>query len=180
MANADTALAQIALKLARAARTQARKVIESRKLKKAIQTRVFRQSRRTMVGQLHIPHYWAVYYHDGRRGFGPDTKKVLVWYKNPAKDPRREPDGGPVRAKNIIPLDEKQFRDAKEGNELYIRRRVGPAAGKHFFTKGMRPFVTQAGPIARQALDDLILGGLREDGALNVEETATGTIKVGF
>jgi hypothetical protein len=44
----------------------------------------------------------------------------------------------------------------------------------------MRPFVKQAGAIARQELGVLILGGLQADGALDVSETAVGTIKVGL
>jgi hypothetical protein len=60
----------------------------------------------TDKGGLYIPHYWAVYIHDGRtRGFGPRRTTYLVWFTNPKDDPRLR-GGYPRRAREIRRLDE--------------------------------------------------------------------------
>jgi hypothetical protein len=171
--------AEIAFLLAQKARRRAKSVIESRTLRDALEVRVEHTSSKTTTGIVHIPHYWAVYYHDGRRGFGPKKAKRLVFFKNPSRDPRIR-GGRPKRYADARRLTRGQFYAALEGNEIHIRRRVGPAAGKHFFTKGMRGFLSQAREVAVPSLEKWILDGLREDGALNIEDTATGVIRVGL
>lgn len=173
--------AEIAFRVAHAAMRKARTLIKSRTLRDAMEVKVEHATSNTTFGIVHIPHYWAVYYHDGRRGFGPDRAKRLVFFRNPSRDPRIA-GGHPIRASQIrrLNLSKEAFKAAKEGNEIHVRRHVGPAAGHHFFTRGMRSFSRKVGPIARPILADWILDGLREDGALDVEETATGTIRVGL
>lgn len=38
--------------------------------------------------QLYIPHYWAIYIHNGRGPSQPKSKTFLVWFRNPQDDPR--------------------------------------------------------------------------------------------
>lgn len=78
-------------KLTRAAYNTARPVVAevSQALADGMEERVFGE-----FGELHIPHYWAVYVHDGYNGFGPRYKKFLVWFANPEDDPRLA--GGPA------------------------------------------------------------------------------------
>lgn len=66
---------------------------------------------------LYIPHYWAVYVHDGRRApFGPRRGTFLIWWKDPRQDPRLAPFGGvtPQRASQLRRLTQAQFRAALE------------------------------------------------------------------
>ena len=50
-------------------------------------------------GKLHVPHYWALYIHDGRGPApgGGAGDKILVWFKDPANDPRYPGGIYPVR-----------------------------------------------------------------------------------
>jgi hypothetical protein len=98
--------------------------------------------------RLFIPHYWAQYLHDDRKGFGPTPgggRKFLVWFPNPANDPRLA-GGYPVRFSDVVRLDDvwstEEFEAALARGPGYIRlaRKVGPRKGTFFFTRGMRPF----------------------------------------
>lgn len=38
--------------------------------------------------QMYLPHYWAIYIHEGRGPVTPKEKLYLVWFRNPKDDPR--------------------------------------------------------------------------------------------
>lgn len=121
-----------------------RRFVESTTLRDAL--RVERVGGKWFVG---VPHYWAVYYHDGRRAAQSNRDNgFLVWYKNPQDDPRH---GGtfPVRASQLRSLKqagislERLRADIDSGRAVIARysprsrRRV---AGKPFFKQGLTGF----------------------------------------
>lgn len=121
-----------------------------RRVRSAIQSDTLRQALRLQAGRrggqmwLGVPHYWAVFYHDGRRGFGPKRSQVLVWFKNPADDPRYS-GGYPVRRSQIRRLNSAQFYRALRAGKLIVARRVGPARAQPFFRTGLRAFFSSGG-----------------------------------
>ena len=74
---------------------------------------------------LVIPHYWAVYVHDGRRGFSKPGG-FLIYYRNPAQDPRFNGRQTPERARDVRPLTPREFREAKRLNRVAKKRRRRP------------------------------------------------------
>lgn len=111
-----------------------------------------------------IPHFWAVYVHDGRKApFGPKRGSFLIWWKDPTKDPRLRGGVTPKRASQLRRLTPRQFREAlrdnaraiNEGREppVVITRRVRKATPPSpFFSNeaggGMRGFKESVGPAA--------------------------------
>ena len=68
---------------------------------------------------LSIPHYWAIYVHDGRGAFGPLKSDYLVWFRNKLDDPRTNyAKQFPVREGDIRRLTREQFNYCLELNKL--------------------------------------------------------------
>lgn len=105
-----------------------------RKVKPKIPSRTLRQALRWEVTPrprafLEVPHYWAVYYHEGVRGpIRPRRSKYLVWFQKAKDDPRLNNGVGPVRGRDIRRLTKQQWEDGLRRN--YLRRR-----------RGLRPFM---------------------------------------
>ena len=135
----------------------ARQRIQSETLRRAI---VF-QERTALQGRLYIPHYWAIYQHDGRDAVFPDKKTYLVWYADPADDPRLR-GGYPVRLSDVKSLTADDFYAGLEENRrreeanpsggpmqfMIIR---GPGTDPEFSPPGdggkVRPFFDEMGPL---------------------------------
>ena len=110
--------------------------------------------------EMQIPHYWAVYVHDGRGApFGPESGTFLIWYKNPRQDPRLQGGVTPERAASLRTLSSADFkaalkadREAREsGSEspVVITTRVKRSTPGVFFFgnrpgQGMAGFVQEA------------------------------------
>lgn len=113
-------------------------------------------------GRLHIPHYWAVFYHDGRKGFSAPAGHKLVFYADPRDDPRLR-GGRPVTKADVRPLTRAEFlaglkknreRRAKGGPPfMFVLDSVGPADHHPFFTEGMIGFSDEAGPAVLRETD---------------------------
>lgn len=76
---------------------------------------------------LHIPHYWAVYLHDGRN---PVSRKggYLVWFRNPNDDPRLSGGRSPERLSQVRKLSKGNFQKWAAVNRRIIkayRQRTG-------------------------------------------------------
>ena len=95
-------------------------------------------------GILFLPHYWAVYVHDGRGRITPKRAKWLVWFPDIKNDPRVA--GGsdyPVRMSQIKRLTRAQWvaglaenrRRRAAGLEpfMVVSKASGPARGVPFF-----------------------------------------------
>lgn len=137
---------------------------------------------------LFLPHYWAIYLHDGRGPVAPVTKRWLVWFQNPADDPRTA--GGrnyPVRAadaRRLTPaeweagLEENRERRAR-GLEPYmiVTKHAGPVEfpkSYKFFEDGMEGFGDQVGDVALAELQAYLDGMLPRFGGGNARQrTAT-------
>lgn len=90
---------------------------------------------------LFVPHYWAVPYHEGH---GPVKNKFMVFFPNPADDPRIQ-GGYPVRTSDIQNLSnfmsKEEIRSARRSGKLRIIRKRLKQPGKKFFSKGAAALV---------------------------------------
>lgn len=107
---------------------------------------------------LNVPHYWAVFYHDGRGPVVAAPGKKLVYYKNPADDPRIA-GGYPVRLSQVRRLSKAEFyRDLRAG-KLVVVDSVGPAPPHEFMGDAL---TAKADPIVAQASDQACSQAVRE------------------
>lgn len=134
------------------AQKQARSKIKSETLRHELFVKLFPQTNEVVVG---VPHYWAIYYHDGRGPVRAKPGHFLVYFKDPADDPRIKA-GYPVRASDIIHLTRDQFLEALAQNKLIVTRSVGPAAPHPFFTDGMKSFPEKAHGPAKRFMSDIL------------------------
>lgn len=125
--------------------------IESKTLRDALRCRDDLTARVPTV-KLTIPHYWAVYYHDGRGPITARRGKFLVYFQSIEDDPRVQ--GGrsyPERASQIrrLNLSRDEFTRLRKQGKLVVRRSVGPQRGRPFFAK-LEGFQGRAAPIVRR------------------------------
>lgn len=105
--------------------------IPSRQLREALQTIEIDAK----TGVLYIPHYWAIFAHDGR-GPSPADKDsaILVWFKNPEQDPRYPAGRYPVTKSDVKHLTPQQFKFWLDKNRKIIAD-YKKATGKRILTK---------------------------------------------
>jgi hypothetical protein len=92
--------------------------IPSRQLRAALQAIQIDQS----TGILWVPHYWAIFAHDGR-GPSPaiEGSAILVWFRNPEDDPRLPGGRYPVTRSEVRHLTKEQFREWASRNRTIIK-----------------------------------------------------------
>ena len=161
------------LLLARRLVPRVRRATSSSTLKRYLQAYVSgpasaKRGRRVVV--IGVPHYWAVYYHDGTDGFGPTGgRRFLVWFPRNAldNDPRL---GGqwPIRYSDWRRLTKEEFKLIVEINrEVYgrfsspefamiTRGPIGPRAGTKFFEKGLTGSAQQVAPVINRKFSQLV------------------------
>lgn len=135
---------------------------------------------------LMIPHYWAVYLHDGRGPFRPRRRNVkfLVWFAAPADDPRLR-SGYPVRETDIRILSKAQFQAGLEENKRRLLSGGSPymfvakawplsTPGTPFFTQGLEPVQDEIPDIVDTEIQKL-WGTVAGD--LNEKKTTTITLR---
>lgn len=109
---------------------------------------------------VYLPHYWAVYVHDGRKPFS--KQKFMLWFRDPKDDPRLR-GGYPVRRSGVRRLSRRQFyywlqknKEALAAGEpppmivtKVIRKATPPT---RFFENdgGMKGFPDRAGEIVKR------------------------------
>ena len=123
--------------------------------------------------RIFVPHYWALYYHDGRAGFSAPGGRVLVFFADPDDDPRLEA-GFPVRATEIRRLTRDEFfaglaeneRRADEGGGpfMFVVPSVGPAPAHPFFDQLAIGAASRMDQLAFFALDSFVQDNLDEEG----------------
>ncbi len=165
--------------LARLGFRRARPRIPSRTLRRALNILVVN----VRLARLQIPHYWAVYVHDGRGPIRKDAPKVLVWFRKPKDDPRLRVGINPVRARQKRHLTRAEFRFWNKRNRaarregrpepMIVRREVGPSLPTRFFDNrfGMRGFTAEANAEGSRRFSELVTGRLRRAGALRERDT---------
>jgi len=151
-----------------------RSTIGSKTLRAAIRL-IINESR--MRGRLFIPHYWAIWYHDGRGPVQPKRARKLVFFDNPKDDPRLK-QGYPVKRSQVVRLTKEQYQEGLRRNRLrppgtrpymYVVDAVGPAAPRPFFTQLAVGAEARAEPIVRQHFERELLKWLDEDKAVQGE-----------
>lgn len=154
------------------------------RVKSLIGSKTLREAIRLIVdsnegrAELYIPHYWAVYYHDGRRGFGPILASKLVFFADPRDDPRLA-GGYPERDFDIRTLTREEYEAGLEENAarrkagqppfMLVVDSVGPAAAHPFFDQLASNAANRADLPVRRALDDAIQGLVDDDALVKPE-----------
>lgn len=120
----------------------------------------------------HIPHYWSVFVNDGHGVIRPRKANRLVWFKNPAKDPRFPGRVTPARFNRIGRLSRRQFLFHKRAGNIVIAKSSRAVEGVGFYDNeaGMRGFVTRANAVANREVRGYILDQLRREGVLRHQE----------
>lgn len=102
---------------------RAKKLIGSRTLKAAIRLIINESEERA---DLFIPHYWAVWYHDGRGRVSPVNARKLVFFDNKNNDPRIRGGRLPVTEAQVRRLTREQYREGLRINQERARRGQRP------------------------------------------------------
>lgn len=111
--------------------------------------------------QLLIPHYWALYVHDGRGPFGPRNARYLCFFPDPKDDPRLR-GGYPVRDTDIRHLTAREFWNAIDENRarrkrgeppfmIVLKRMPNGENPRPFFTVGLSNFGPDVWDMIRDA-----------------------------
>jgi hypothetical protein len=159
---------------------QVRTLIGSDTLRAAARLIVDAQAGRA---DIFIPHYWAVYYHDGRDGFAAPGGRVLVFFADPDDDPRLE-GGYPERESDIRRLTRDEFYAGLAENEqralegagpfMFVVRSVGPAGAHPFFDQLAVGAAARLDQLAFAALDAYVQENLDEEGP----QKSTATVRL--
>ncbi len=151
---------------------------ELRLVKKSIGSKTLRAAVRLIVDEskqradLFIPHYWAIYYHDGRGSVSPRSARKLVFFDNPNDDPRLA-GGYPVRASQVQRLTREQYNEGLRRNQerarkggrpfMYVVDGVGPSKPKPFFKRLSQGSAQRAEPIVRKEFERELLAWIDSD-----------------
>jgi len=129
---------------------------------------------RVSMAGIYIPHFWAVFVHDGRGPITPKEAKVLVWFRDREEDPRLQGGITPERAYRIprLKMTPEEFKRARATGQIIVAKRSGPVAGNPFFSNspggGMHGFGRQVRPLIRADFEELIRSALEEAGVRKV------------
>ena len=140
-------------------------------LQNALRLRLRSDTRASIV----VPHYWALYVHDGRRApVRPRRGSFLIWFKNPKEDPRLNSGVTPERASQLRRLTPSEFkrvlrqwhedRGAGRPTRVIITRQVNKSTPGVFFflnSHGMRGFREKANATGLAIFRKEALGKLR-------------------
>lgn len=125
-------------------------------------------------GKLHIPHYWAVILHNGRKEIRTTGRKLLIWYKNPAEDPRwagratpaRYADRDRFQRAGTIPWS--KFRKDFKAGKVIVSQKSARVDGNPFFGnepgEGMHGFKRDVYLIALEEIAKEIREFTKEEG----------------
>lgn len=163
-------VARIAEMIALQARDRVLPQIESDTLRAALEI-IIETASDGARARLHIPHYWAVYYHDGRRGFSAPAGGFLVFYEDARDDPRLK-GGRPVTEADVRHLTKGEFVEGLKCNRarklagevpfMHVVKSVGPADPHPFFTDGMVGFSEEVAPEVFREFDAYMRSVARE------------------
>jgi len=104
-------------------------------------------------------YYWTRFVNDGRSAisFSPDSRRQMVFYRDPADDPRLARDY-PKTQSGRRKLTAAEFRRDREAGLLIVTRSVAATQGKHFIEDGIR----EARDLVPKKFMDLIRGDVRK------------------
>ncbi len=122
-------------------------------------------------GDLFIPHYWAIWYHDGRGSVSPVTARKLVFFDDPRDDPRIK-GGRPVKESQVRRLTRAQYQEGLRRNRLrppgsrpfmYVVDSVGPSRPQPFFTQLAEGAAERAAPVVEREFERELLSWIDND-----------------
>lgn len=137
-----------------------KKLIGSETLRRAIFLAVY-----ASLGEakLIIPHYWAVYYHDGRGAFGPTSASKLIFFDEPLVNDPRLNGSYNIRSSDIQRLTRQEYEEGLERNAerrraglppfMFVVDAVGPSRPRPFFDQLSNNAANRAGPTVLRIFD---------------------------
>lgn len=163
-----------------------RKIIGSRTLRAAIRLIINESEER---GDLFIPHYWAIWYHDGRGSVSPVNARKLVFFDNPSDDPRLRGRKRPVRESDVNRLTRRQYEDGLRVNRdrarlglrpfMFVVDSVGPSKPFPFFNQLQEGAKERADVVAFKVFERELLSWIDRDPATK-SETRIAELGFGF
>jgi hypothetical protein len=122
---------------------------------------------------LFIPHFWAVYYHDGHGSISPRNARKLVFFDDPNDDPRLNGGVSPERASSLRRLTKAQYIEGLVQNQrraaaggrpfMYVVDRVGPQSPKPFFNQLKNGAADRAAPVILREFEAELLRQIDRD-----------------
>ncbi len=82
--------------------------------------------------QVTVPHYWAIFIHDGSNSVPPGT--FMIWYRNPADDPRFPGRTRPERLSQMRRLSPEQLRRDLLANKVIVAKNRSNIPANRFFS----------------------------------------------
>ncbi len=137
-----------------------KKFIGSRTLREAIFLAVYAS---LAEAKLIVPHYWAVYYHDGRGSVSPVSAQKLVFFDNPLEDDPRLQGAYPRRSGDLRRLTRGEYEEGLKRNAerraqglgpfMFVVDAVGPSRPHPFFDQLAANAANRAGPTIGRIFD---------------------------
>jgi len=163
---------------------RARRLIGSRTLRAAIRLIIDESQQRA---DLFIPHYWAIWYHDGRGRVSPVSARKLVFFDNKNDDPRIPGGRLPVTEAQVSRLTRDQYREGLRINQerasrgqrpfMFVVDSVGPSRPRPFFRELEQGAAERADAIVFKVFEDELLSEIDSDPATK-SETRTATFRL--
>lgn len=163
---------------------RAKRIIGSRTLKAAVRLIVDENEQRA---DLFIPHYWAIWYHDGRGRVSPVNARKLVFFDNKNNDPRIRGGRFPETLAQVRRLTREQYREGLRINQERARRGQRPfmfvvdsvrkSRPRPFFDRLSVGSAKRADPIVFRIFERELLKELDSDPATK-SETRTATFRL--
>lgn len=160
---------------------RAKRIIGSRTLKAAVRLIIDENEQRA---DLFIPHYWAIWYHDGRGRVSPVSARKLVFFDNKNNDPRLPGGRYPETEAQVRRLTRRQYQDGlrinRERAELGLRPfmfvvdSVRASRPRPFFDRLSQGSAKRADPVALRIFERELLREIDSD-PLTKSETRTAT-----
>jgi len=161
---------------------------ELRLVRKSIGSKTLRAAIRLIINEseqradLFIPHYWAVWYHDGRGSVSPVNARKLVFFDDPNDDPRLR-NGRPVKETDVRRLTEEQYREGLRRNReragrggrafMYVVDAVGPSRPRPFFDRLAQGASQRADDVGLRTFERGLLSAIDLDPATRSETSVT-------
>lgn len=133
------------------------------------------------VGRLHVPHYWALYVHNGRGPFNMPRGKFMVWFKDPRQDPRLRGGKTPERVSQLRHLTAEEFYRALQLDQIIVTSRIRkPTPPTPFFANeaggGMQGFADHVNQQVNAKVREYLLNQIGKD-ILDVKDEAVAVIR---
>ncbi len=158
--NREEIMREILTAVGEAELERVKKLIGSSTLRRAIFLAVYASLNEA---RLIIPHYWAVYYHDGRGSVTPQNATKLIFFDEPLENDPRLQGAYDVRATDIQRLTREQYEEGLERNAerreqglppfMFVVDAVGPSRPRPFFDQLSNNAANRAGPTVTRIFD---------------------------